>query len=32
LNQKVMVEVVEIDIQRKRIQLTMKGLNTTNPE
>jgi len=26
------VEVVEIDIQRKRIQLTMKGLNTTNPE
>ena len=31
LNQKVMVEVLEIDIDRKRIQLTMKGQNT-NPE
>ncbi|MCX6278796.1 MAG: Tex family protein [Bacteroidetes bacterium] len=31
LNQKVMVEVLEIDVERKRIQLTMKGLNT-NPE
>jgi len=28
LNQKVMVEVTEIDIPRKRIQLTMKGMNT----
>lgn len=28
LNQKVMVEVVEIDLDRKRIQLTMKGQNT----
>ncbi len=28
LNQKVMVEVVEIDLERKRIQLTMKGQNT----
>lgn len=28
LNQKVMVEVTNIDIPRKRIQLTMKGLNT----
>ncbi|MCX6245826.1 MAG: Tex family protein [Bacteroidetes bacterium] len=28
LNQKVMVEVVEVDLERKRIQLTMKGLNT----
>ena len=31
LNQKVMVEVLEVDIERKRIQLTMKGQNT-NPE
>ncbi len=31
LNQKVMVEVLEIDVERKRIQLTMKGQNT-NPE
>ncbi|MEI6455089.1 MAG: Tex family protein [bacterium] len=30
LNQKVMVEVTDIDIPRKRIQLTMKGLNTKN--
>jgi len=28
LNQKVMVEVVEVDIDRKRIQLTMKGQHT----
>ncbi|HSN50383.1 MAG TPA: helix-hairpin-helix domain-containing protein, partial [Bacteroidales bacterium] len=28
LNQKVMVEVVEVDLERKRIQLTMKGQNT----
>lgn len=28
LNQKVMVEVLDVDIERKRIQLTMKGLNT----
>ena len=28
LNQKVMVEVLEVDIDRKRIQLTMKGQNT----
>jgi protein Tex len=28
LNQKVVVEVVEVDIERKRIQLTMKGQNT----
>jgi uncharacterized protein len=28
LNQKVMVEVVDVDIDRKRIQLTMKGLDT----
>jgi len=28
LNQKVMVEVLEIDIERKRIQLTMKGQHT----
>jgi len=28
LNQKVMVEVLEIDMERKRIQLTMKGQNT----
>jgi protein Tex len=27
MNQKVMVEVVEVDVQRKRIQLTMKGQN-----
>jgi len=32
LNQKVMVEVVDIDILRKRIQLTMKGLNNTKAE
>ena len=30
LNQKVMVEVLEVDLDRKRIQLTMKGMNT-NP-
>jgi uncharacterized protein len=30
INQKVMVEVVEVDLDRNRIQLTMKGLNT-NP-
>jgi protein Tex len=30
LNQKVMVEVVEVDIERRRIQLTMKGQNNTN--
>jgi len=29
LNQKVMVEVVDIDIERHRIQLTMKGQNNT---
>ena len=28
LNQKVMVEVLDIDMERKRIQLTMKGQNT----
>ncbi|MEI7897498.1 MAG: Tex family protein [bacterium] len=28
LNQKVMVEVLDIDMDRKRIQLTMKGQNT----
>jgi uncharacterized protein len=28
LNQKVMVEVLEVDIDRKRIQLTMKGQHT----
>jgi uncharacterized protein len=28
LNQKVMVEVLDVDVDRKRIQLTMKGLNT----
>jgi len=28
LNQKVMVEVTDVDIPRKRIQLTMKGLDT----
>jgi uncharacterized protein len=28
LNQKVMVEVLEVDIDRKRIQLSMKGQNT----
>lgn len=28
LNQKVMVEVLDVDIERKRIQLTMKGQNT----
>ena len=28
LNQKVMVEVLEIDMERKRIQLTMKGQHT----
>jgi uncharacterized protein len=28
LNQKVMVEVLEVDADRKRIQLSMKGLNT----
>jgi protein Tex len=28
LNQKVMVEVVEVDLERNRIQLTMKGQNT----
>jgi len=32
LNQKVMVEIVDIDILRKRIQLTMKGLNTKPEE
>ncbi len=32
LNQKVMVEVTEIDILRKRIQLTMKGINTKREE
>ena len=32
LNQKVMVEVTDIDIQRKRIQLTMKGMNTNKQE
>lgn len=30
LYQKVMVEVVDVDIERKRIQLTMKGQNNTN--
>jgi len=30
LNQKVMVEVVNIDIQRKRIQLSMKSQNKTS--
>jgi len=28
INQKVMVEVTEVDIERKRIQLSMKGQNT----
>jgi uncharacterized protein len=28
LNQKVMVEVVEVDLQRNRIQLSMKEQNT----
>ena len=28
LNQKVMVEILEVDIERKRIQLTMKGQHT----
>ncbi|MEI7662223.1 MAG: Tex family protein [Bacteroidota bacterium] len=28
LNQKVMVEVLEVDLERKRIQLTMKGQHT----
>lgn len=28
LNQKVMVEVLDVDFERKRIQLTMKGQNT----
>ncbi len=28
LNQKVMVEVVDVDVERKRIQLTMKGQHT----
>ncbi len=28
LNQKVMVEVLDVDVERKRIQLTMKGQNT----
>jgi len=28
LNQKVMVEILDVDIERKRIQLTMKGQNT----
>ncbi|MDP4282616.1 MAG: Tex family protein [Bacteroidota bacterium] len=28
LNQKVMVEVIDIDLERKRIQLSMKGMNT----
>jgi uncharacterized protein len=32
LNQKVMVEVTNIDIPRKRIQLTMKGLNTKSED
>lgn len=27
LNQKVMVEILEVDVERKRIQLSMKGLN-----
>jgi len=31
LNQKVMVEVVDIDIPRKRIQLSMKSQNKSNP-
>jgi uncharacterized protein len=30
LNQKVMVEILDVDIERKRIQLTMKGQNTIN--
>ena len=29
LYQKVTVEIVEVDIDRKRIQLTMKGQNNT---
>ncbi|MCK9423183.1 MAG: RNA-binding transcriptional accessory protein [Bacteroidales bacterium] len=28
LNQKVMVEILDVDVERKRIQLTMKGQNT----
>ncbi|NQV01025.1 MAG: RNA-binding transcriptional accessory protein [Bacteroidia bacterium] len=28
INQKVMVEVLDVDINRKRIQLSMKGMNT----
>ena len=28
INQKVMVEVLDVDIERKRIQLTMKGQHT----
>ena len=28
LNQKVLVEVLEVDVDRKRIQLSMKGINT----
>jgi uncharacterized protein len=31
LNQKVMVEVTGVDLERKRIQLSMKGLNTNPP-
>jgi protein Tex len=30
INQKVMVEVLDIDIQRKRIQLSMKSMDTKN--
>ncbi|MEI6899967.1 MAG: S1 RNA-binding domain-containing protein, partial [Bacteroidota bacterium] len=30
LNQKVNVEVLEVDVERKRIQLTMKGQANTN--
>ncbi|MFH1159482.1 MAG: S1 RNA-binding domain-containing protein, partial [bacterium] len=29
INQKIQVEVLDIDIPRKRIQLSMKGMNTT---
>ena len=32
LNQKVMVEVLEVDVERKRIQLTMKGQNTKSKD
>jgi uncharacterized protein len=32
LNQKVMVEVLEVDVDRKRIQLTMKGQDTNKKE